>query len=54
MSAIVMLSHHSVESLHLGHVTPNGAFGLAPSAHYPPCPLVAHDTQSTMMTAEAV
>ena len=42
MSAIVMLSHHSVESLHLGHMTPNRAFGLAPSAYYPVSPQGAH------------
>ena len=38
MSAIVMLSHHSVESPCLGHVTPKETFGLSPSAYYPVLP----------------
>ena len=60
VSTIVMLSHYSAESLHVGHVTPNGAFGLVSSLHYPmlhhgtPCHLVVHKMQSTMMAAEAV
>ena len=60
ISTIVILSHHSVESLCVSHVTPTEPSDWLPVhtilCHLAGTPwsLVAHEMQSAMVTAEAV